>query len=394
MIPRFVQISTLTNYPAVLLNRDDSGLAKRIPFGGAVRTRISSQCLKRHWRTCDDVYALDNICEDLSKSIRSRKLYSLRIAEPLVQEGHSEEVVKAVLLQFQKNLYETKEKTDNEENGERTISLDRSEIVVLGEPEINFLKEHARSLCREAGDDSDKASSLAKDYLKREKKNFLALKYGAGIDSAMFGRFVSGDPDARVSASVHVAHSFTVHEEMSETDYFTAVDDLLEDVGETGSAHIGAAELTSGLFYTYLVVDVPQLVSNLEGVNRKDWLKADRKLASQIIEHLIHLVSKVSPGAKLGSTAPYSYSSFVLAEMGNRQPRILANAFFVPVPLDTLNPFDTSVDKLSNYLEQVDNMYGTEEERLVACRTDVNLKGARQLSLPELATEVRKIIEA
>jgi len=48
--PLFLQIHALTSYPAALLNRDDVGFAKRIPFGGATRTRISSQCLKRHWR--------------------------------------------------------------------------------------------------------------------------------------------------------------------------------------------------------------------------------------------------------------------------------------------------------------------------------------------------------
>ncbi|MCV5263720.1 type I-E CRISPR-associated protein Cas7/Cse4/CasC, partial [Escherichia coli] len=46
----FLQIHTLTAYPASLLNRDDAGLAKRIPFGNATRLRVSSQCLKRHWR--------------------------------------------------------------------------------------------------------------------------------------------------------------------------------------------------------------------------------------------------------------------------------------------------------------------------------------------------------
>ena len=32
--PRFLQIHTLTSYTAALLNRDDSGLAKRLPYGG------------------------------------------------------------------------------------------------------------------------------------------------------------------------------------------------------------------------------------------------------------------------------------------------------------------------------------------------------------------------
>ena len=31
----FLQIHTLTSYAAALLNRDDAGLAKRIPFGNA-----------------------------------------------------------------------------------------------------------------------------------------------------------------------------------------------------------------------------------------------------------------------------------------------------------------------------------------------------------------------
>ena len=60
-VPRFLQIHTLHSYPAALLNRDDSGLAKRLSFGGSVRTRVSSQCLKRHWRTADDDFALSAI---------------------------------------------------------------------------------------------------------------------------------------------------------------------------------------------------------------------------------------------------------------------------------------------------------------------------------------------
>jgi CRISPR system Cascade subunit CasC len=55
---RFIQIHFLTSYPASLINRDDVGFAKRIPFGPAVRTRISSQCLKHHWRTSKSEYAL------------------------------------------------------------------------------------------------------------------------------------------------------------------------------------------------------------------------------------------------------------------------------------------------------------------------------------------------
>ena len=56
--PRFIQIHWLAGYPGVLLNRDDTGLAKRLPFGSATRTRVSSQSLKRHWRMAEDEHAL------------------------------------------------------------------------------------------------------------------------------------------------------------------------------------------------------------------------------------------------------------------------------------------------------------------------------------------------
>jgi len=72
----FLQIHVLTSYPATLLNRDDVGFAKRIPFGGANRLRISSQCLKRHWRTFEGEGAIASIgvgSGTVPMSVRSRR---------------------------------------------------------------------------------------------------------------------------------------------------------------------------------------------------------------------------------------------------------------------------------------------------------------------------------
>ena len=43
----------LTFYPPANLNRDDSGRPKSAVMGGAPRLRVSSQSLKRAWRTSD-----------------------------------------------------------------------------------------------------------------------------------------------------------------------------------------------------------------------------------------------------------------------------------------------------------------------------------------------------
>jgi len=83
---RFFQIHTLTSYPASLLNRDDAGSAKRISFGGTVRTRISSQCLKRHWRTYNGEHALLGI-EGVEASVRSRYTFEQEVYAKLVSGG-------------------------------------------------------------------------------------------------------------------------------------------------------------------------------------------------------------------------------------------------------------------------------------------------------------------
>ena len=391
-LPRFIQISTLHSYPAALLNRDDSGLAKRIPFGGVVRTRISSQCLKRHWRMAEDQWALHNVDPNASNAVRSRALFSQRLAEPLQKEGFSEDVVIAVLGEFQKSLYGESAKAKKKDKGESKHPLDRSEVIVLGLPEIEFLLEHARHLCQEADGEAKAASKAAKDYLKSRKKDFHALVQGAGLDGAMFGRFISGDPEARVSAAVHVAHALTVHAEASETDYFTAVDDLLT-ASEGGSGHLGAAELTSGLYYNYVVVDVPLLVSNLTGCRADLWLSQDKELAGRVVCHLIHLIATVSPGAKLGSTAPYDWAGLVLAEAGERQPRTLANAFLDPVRVEGDGMFHRAVSVLCDYVADMDHMYGSHEQRWLACRlSDAQLASATRQSLPELAEAVETAI--
>jgi len=103
--PRFLQIHSLHSYPAALLNRDDSGLAKRMPFGGAVRTRISSQCLKRHWRTSQDEFAIHTITGSTS-AFRSRNIIGRLVMKPIRDTtGATQEVVDTVENALYVGLY-------------------------------------------------------------------------------------------------------------------------------------------------------------------------------------------------------------------------------------------------------------------------------------------------
>ncbi|HPY16023.1 MAG TPA: type I-E CRISPR-associated protein Cas7/Cse4/CasC, partial [bacterium] len=49
----FIQIHMLASYPPSNLNRDDLGRPKTATVGGTQRIRVSSQSLKRSWRTSE-----------------------------------------------------------------------------------------------------------------------------------------------------------------------------------------------------------------------------------------------------------------------------------------------------------------------------------------------------
>ena len=376
--PRFLQIHTLHSYPAALLNRDDSGLAKRMPFGGAVRTRISSQCLKRHWRTAQDEFAIHSIAGSTA-AIRSRNIVERRVIAPLKgTDGISEEVLAAVGNAFNVGVYGSSGAT---ERGRQPL--------LLGLPEVEHLQEKAANICTDHPNDADAAKKAADDLFSQrrgEGRNFAAFRdtarLPAGLEGALFGRMVTSDPGANIEAAIHVAHAFTVHREESESDYFSVVDDLQGDDEDAGAAHIGDMELTAGLFYGYVVVDVPSLVSNLEGCNSEDWLDADRGLAAKVVEHLTHLIATVSPGAKLGSTAPYACADLMLIEAGSRQPRSLANAYRTP----SRPQLAETIGALSGYLGKLDNAYGVKETRRLMSVEYCDIPGAERLNLDDLAS--------
>ncbi len=414
--PTFLQIHTLTSYPGTLLNRDDAGFAKRLPFGGATRTRVSSQCLKYHWRNFDGQHALYRM-EDVPRSLRSRETFKRRVAQPLIDEGYPPRLVVPFARQIQArilsdgNLSKTdfKKLIDPDEDTDLLAELKLKQVTILGKPEVDYVRSLVREQVDALRDDlgalwDDPQAKLSTEQVDRAyevlqsiskgdlKKNLKGLRLASGLDAALFGRMATSDVLARGDAAIHVAHALTTHEEESESDYFSAVDELVarEGEGELGSGHINSQELTSGLFYGYVVVDVPLLVSNLEGARRDAWREADRTLAAEVGRRLVHLVATVSPGAKLGSTAPHAYAQCLFAEAGTAQPRTLANAFQQAVTTNGRGVLANSYAALGRYVGQMDEMYGRlTERRLAAIEPTDGFAGALSVDgtspVPEIA---------
>lgn len=175
----FLQIHTLSTYTSALLNRDDSGLAKRLLYGGAMRTRISSQCLKRHWRTADDPHALDDI-DGAEAAVRSRELVTKLVIEPLRQEFNSE-VVEALDQDFQVAVY-----------GDKGTSRKSRQTLLFGEPELAWLRSEAKRLAQKASGSAETAKKAVEAWRKDFRPNIQALRANTslpgGLTSALFGR--------------------------------------------------------------------------------------------------------------------------------------------------------------------------------------------------------------
>ena len=365
--PRFLQIHTLSPYTAALLNRDDSGLAKRLPYGGSLRTRVSSQCLKRHWRMADDPHALGQI-DGAEAAYRSRELVTLLVIEPL-RGRFPDDVIDALEPEIQMAVY-----------GDKGTAKKSRQTLLVGVPEIAWLAREAALLAENAKGDPKAAATAGQEWKKTFTANIKAMRENtmlpAGLTAALFGRMVTSDPAANITAPVHVAHAFTVHSEEAESDYFTAVDDLSGD--EPGADTIQETELTSGLFYGYVVVDLKGLLSNLGG---------DADLAGHVLHNLVYLIAEVSPGAKLGSTAPYGRAAFMLLEAGDRQPRSLAEAYRTPCDSHT----GRAVGALVAHLAALDEAYDTGEDRRVMSLANTEVPGAQRGSLADLASWVKAL---
>lgn len=357
----FIQIHTLTSHPASLLNRGEEGFAKTVPFGGSTRTRISSQCLKYNWRTYDGQDSIRDI-DETEMSVRSRQTFYRLIAEPLIDEDYEPEVVYPAVRRLQLSITDSTEDFEVENSIEAGREDDEDhlqlgQVVVFGPQEVKFM----RSVVREQLDEIDSnaedlageiESVLPGSYDAAEISEGVDAVAPAGLDAAMFGRMaLDAGNETEVEGAIHVKHALTVHPHQRESDYFIAADDFQE----SGGGHLNSKSLTSGLYYTNVVVDHDSLAENLSG--RED-------IADELVRRLIKIIATVTPGAKKSSTAPYSHAEFLMVERGERQPRTLANAF-----RNGLSPeegVEEAQRRLDDYLSGMDGMYDQSEDRYVS----------------------------
>lgn len=326
-MPRFIQLHLLTHYPPSNLNRDDTGRPKTAVVGGAHRLRVSSQSLKRAWRT-SDVFA-----QALGGHLGTRtKRVGNRVHEVLVGAG----VEAKAAREWARKVAEQFGKPKSEKVTDKDLDLEMEQLAHLSPEEL-------------AGVDALTAALAQRKTPPTEDELKLLRASSSAVDIAMFGRMLADSPSHNVEAAVQVAHAITVHEAMVDDDYFSAVDDL-NPREATGAGHIGERGFGAGLFYLYLAIDRESLKDNLGG---------DEALVKKALKALAEAAAQVSPSGMQASFASRAYAGYGLAEKGDQQARTLSQAFLQPVrDRDGAGFFDQAVRALETRVANFDKVYG------------------------------------
>ncbi|OIQ90144.1 CRISPR system cascade subunit CasC [mine drainage metagenome] len=329
---QFIQLHLLTAYAASNLNRDDTGRPKTLKFGGAERLRISSQSLKRAFRT-SDVFAAT-----LPDSLGKRSTgFTNTLVESLIARGLSAEDAVARAGQVV-SLGKLGKLKPNQAKTEQLVHLAPEELAAI----------------------NDLAARLATPETPGEKEVLVLKHKPRAVDIAMFGRMLADNPGFNVEAAVQVAHAFTTHHVTVEDDFYTAVDDIKSaDAEDRGAGFIGTLEYGAGLFYLYLCINADLLLDNLAG---------DKALAGDALEALITAAATVSPSGKQNAFASRGRAGYILQELGGETPRSLAAAFQKPVGAEGENDyFQASIHRLDALRAGYAQAYGEKLATHVLC---------------------------
>ena len=141
-------------------------------------------------------------------------------------------------------------------------------------------------------------------------------------DIALFGRMLADKPELNIDAACQVSHAVSTHRVQMEMDYYTAVDELLQDE-EAGAAMVGFTGFNSACFYRYARIDWEQLCKNLDG---------DKALAGRTVLAFLRAALNAIPPGKQNAFAAQSPTDLALAVVrGDGMSWSLVNAFETPV---------------------------------------------------------------
>lgn len=317
-----IEIHAIQNHSPANLNRDDLGAPKTCYFGGVLRSRISSQCIKRSIRMSESF-------ERLLGGVRTRQLAKL-IAEEEPDQKRREAATKRAVKILEACGFEPRKGSD------------RSKMLVYTTREA--IGEMAR-LLHGGGKKTDE--QLASQF------GSLISERTAMPDMALCGRMLETGKlvDTTVEAALQVAHAISTHAARPEVDYYVAADDVPGD--DKGAGFVDEAMFSSACFYKYFSINWETLVENLKG---------NKELAAHTVGAFIRGAARTNPTGKQNSFAAHNPPDGMLVEFKDA-PISYANAFASAIVQNDGDLISQSIAQLAQYAHDLDVGYGKPSQR-------------------------------
>jgi CRISPR system Cascade subunit CasC len=393
----YINFHVLISHSPSCLNRDDQNMQKRAVFGGVERIRISSQSLKRAMRKPPE--NTFNYWKSVlgEPSVRTRDLTKIaNLFSDELNTEFSKEVVSRTVQLFARTTAEESDGEDDVDNQEEVSSDSEPKKKIAVAPWVlaeikeickivasvelsNEEKEKARErwLKKKSKKKESEKEFLEKALIQKIKKTLekntegLDAAIANAVDVALWGRMATSGLMSPVDGSLAIAHAITTHEAQADIDWFTAVDDLVQESGEVGAGHLDTQEFSSGVFYRYASLNISQLQKNIGG--------ASRERALEIAKHVFHMLCMVVPSAKQQSFAAHNPADFAIVSFAD-QPISMANAFEQPMEKAKEGGYlKPSIEKLAQYWGTSNDFYGL-NEKAAYCSKDFKISPPKGLS--------------
>lgn len=353
-----INIEILQNIPYANINRDDSGLPKTANIGGVSRGRISSQAMKRAARF------YNNTTQIPKDYYRTKLLYSL-IDKDLNQQ--EKDIFDTYVFPALKDniIGNSEQKKGTKEQRLKTLAL------ILNE-EIEGIKNVVKNFDTTYSDYIGKTLNNAaqKRFVNAYTEELLnVFRNSSKKDISLWGRFFADNVENTFEGAASVAHAFTTHPINIENDFFAAMDDgqsFFKD--NAGAGHPGNTFYSSGLFYKYATIRLDELFENLitkgklkvtEYDDESEIDKIGRDFVD-VVRMFFESFIMTLPTGYDHATAPNTLPDFIRITITPNSVNN-ANAFTKPIEKNN-NYLELSYNRLENYVEKINKIYGLPEK--------------------------------
>ncbi len=239
---RFIQLHLLTAYPPANLNRDDQGSPKTAKMGGYDRLRVSSQCLKRTWRT-------STIFEDkISKGVRTKmigvKAFEQLSKFPALSRSEGEDIAKNIAQAFGKL---------------KSNSLELETLAFISDEEQSNIDKVINGFSNGLGGATEESNSLGVQLFKLLSSDIKIStdKVINIIKSQNEAIMLQGDWNKILR---NIIKSYKTTEDKSPYDFFSK---MIESRDEWLSSVIGDTEVRNDQIENFLAEDATKLTKEI-----------------------------------------------------------------------------------------------------------------------------------